>query len=120
MGQSEAIVAEIKRSAEELLRWVKEHPNCTLRDLEERIQEWKNQAGVQLLEASVAMQGTGRWAEGACVCGGQWVFQGYRERQVMTSQGQGFPVFHGCGPMSKIKPRSALALRARKPSTTNR
>jgi hypothetical protein len=33
---------------------------------------------------------------------------------------QGFPVFHGCGPMSKIKPRSALALRARKPSTTNR
>jgi hypothetical protein len=87
MGQSEAIVAEIKRSAEELLRWVKEHPNCTLRDLEERIQEWKNQAGVQLLEASVAMQGTGRWAEGACVCGGQWVFQGYRERQGMTSQG---------------------------------
>ena len=33
---------------------------------------------------------------------------------------QGFPVFHGCGPMSKIKPRSALALRALKPSTTNR
>jgi hypothetical protein len=34
--------------------------------------------------------------------------------------GQGFPVFHGCGPMSKVKPRSALALRALKPSTTNR
>jgi hypothetical protein len=33
---------------------------------------------------------------------------------------QGFPVFHGCGPMSKVKPRSALALRALKPSTTNR
>jgi hypothetical protein len=33
---------------------------------------------------------------------------------------QGFPVFHGCRPMSKLKPRSALALRALKPSTTNR
>jgi hypothetical protein len=76
MGQSEAIVAEIKRSAEELLRWVKEHPNCTLRDLEERIQEWKNQAGVQLLEASVAMQGTGRWPKGRASAEGSGSFRG--------------------------------------------
>ena len=40
--------------------------------------------------------------------------------QVRDGTSQGFPVFHGCGPMSKIKPRSALALRALKPSTTNR
>jgi hypothetical protein len=87
MGQPETIVAEIDRSTEELLRWVKEHPKCTLRELEERIQEWKTRMGVPLLEAAAAMQGTGRWAEGACSCGGQWVFQGDRERQVMTSQG---------------------------------
>jgi hypothetical protein len=40
--------------------------------------------------------------------------------QAGTVLRQGFPVFHRCGPMSKIKPRSALALRALKPSTTNR
>ncbi len=55
--------------------------------IEERIQKGKTHTGVQFLETAVAMQGTGRWAEGRCSCGGQWVFQGYRERQVTTSQG---------------------------------
>ncbi len=70
MGQPEMIVAEIEGSTEELLQWVKEHPKCTLRELEERIQEWKTRVGVRLLEAAVAMQGTRRWAEGTCSCGG--------------------------------------------------
>jgi len=87
MEKSETILTEIERSTQELLQWAKEHPKCTLKELEERIQKWKTHTGVQLLEAAVAMQGTGRWAEGRCSCGGQWVFQGYRERQVTTSQG---------------------------------
>jgi len=85
--EKETIVAEIERSAEELLQWAKAHPRCTLRELEERIQEWKTRVGVQVLEAAVAMQGAGRRAEGRCSCGGEGVFQGYRERYVMTSQG---------------------------------
>jgi hypothetical protein len=38
--------------------------------------------GVPVVEASVALQGRGRGADGGCFCG-----EGYRERQVMTSQG---------------------------------
>jgi len=89
MGQpeKETIIAEMIRSAEEILQWAKAHPTCTLRELEERIQQWKTRMGTQLLEATVATQGTGRWAEGTCACGGQWVFEGYRGREVMTSQG---------------------------------
>jgi hypothetical protein len=89
MGQpeKETKVAEVIRSMEELLQWAEAHPGCTLRELEERIQEWKTRVGVQVLEAAVVMQGTGRGAEGTCSCGGEWVFQGYRERHVMTSQG---------------------------------
>jgi|YNPNPStandDraft_1061719.scaffolds.fasta_scaffold00624_13 hypothetical protein len=87
MGESETILTEIERSTQELLQWAKEHPKCTLKELEEEIQKWKTRAGEQLLEAAVAMQGSGRWAERKCACGGEWVFQGYRERRVTTSQG---------------------------------
>ena len=74
MRQRKTIVAEIERSAEALLEWVKEYPQCTLRELEERIRQWKTHVGAQLLEAAVAIQGTGKWAEGKCSCGGEWVF----------------------------------------------
>ncbi len=89
MGQpeQETIITEVTRLTEELLQWTKAHPNCTLRELEEHVQEWKTRTGTRLLEAAVATQGTGMRAEGTCSCRGQWMSQGYRERQVMTSQG---------------------------------
>lgn len=79
--------AEITRSVEELLQWAKDHPHCTLEELEERVQQWKTRAAAQLLEAAVQQQGAGAPPEEACSCGGRWGFQGYRERVVMTSQG---------------------------------
>jgi len=91
---------EVMRSAQELLEWSEAHPGSTLRELEERAKVWKAEAVTKVLEAAVALQGEGRVQEGAvalqgegrvqegsCSCGGKWVFQGYRERQVMTSQG---------------------------------
>ena len=78
---------EVMRSAQELLEWSEAHPSSTLRELEERAKVWKAEAVTKVLEAAVALQGEGRVQEGSCSCGGRWVFQGYRERQVMTSQG---------------------------------
>ncbi len=75
------------RSIEEVLEWAKSHPDCTLRELEEQVQGWKMRLGRQLLEASVGVQDTPVQVEEPCSCGGRWVFQGYRERNVMTSQG---------------------------------
>lgn len=72
---------------EAVLEWAKSHPDCTLRDLEELAQEWKVQMGTALLEASVAVQEASVEVKESCSCGGRWVFQGYRERNVMTSQG---------------------------------
>jgi hypothetical protein len=85
--ERQGISAEITRSVEELLRWAQDHPHCTLEELEERVQQWKARAATQLLEAAVKQQGTGALSEETCSCGGRWVFQGYRERAVMTSQG---------------------------------
>ena len=41
----------------------------------------------ELMEAAVAQQGVGEPPEACCSCGGEWVFKGYKERQVMTKQG---------------------------------
>ena len=46
---SEKILTEIACATEELLQWAKANPNCTLRELEERIQQWKTRIGRQLL-----------------------------------------------------------------------
>ncbi len=79
--------SKMMRATEAMLEWAKSHPDCTLRELEERVQEWKVQMGAELLEASVAVQNALVEVEEPCSCGGRWVFQGYRERNVMTSQG---------------------------------
>ncbi len=84
---TESVKIKINRSIEELLEWAKAHPESTLWELEERVQEWKTRIGAELLESALAVQGTGSQFEGRCACGGEWVFQGYRVRQVMTSQG---------------------------------
>jgi len=52
----------------------------TLRELEERVQQWKTRMGRQLLEEALALQGEGKQPEGTCSCGGQWVFKGYRSQ----------------------------------------
>lgn len=84
----EETTAKIKHSVEELLQWAQEHPHCTLEELEDRVQKWKTQVGAELLEEAVMEQGAGVLApEETCACGGRWVFQGYRVRKVMTSQG---------------------------------
>lgn len=75
MGQAEkeTMMTEVVRSAEEILKWAKAHPKCTLRELEERIQEWKTRIGTRMLEAAVATQGTRAWAERTC----SWEGSGY-------------------------------------------
>jgi len=83
----EKVLEEITQSARELLEWSEANPGCTLGELEEKVKAWKGRAVVKVLEAAVALQGEGVWAQERCSCGGKWVFQGYRERQVMTSQG---------------------------------
>ena len=81
------VVEGVAQSAQELLKNSKANPGRTLRELEEEVKALKAKIGAQALEAAVALQGEGRVQEGSCSCGGRWVFQGYRERQVMTSQG---------------------------------
>jgi len=100
--EMQEIVDDVARSTEELLQWALSHRGCRLQELEERVQEWKTRIAPQLLEAAVEVQGTGELSEESCACGGRWVFQGYRERAVMTSQGvirvkRAYFTCEGCG-----------------------
>ena len=83
----EKTLEEITRSAQELLEWSEANPGSTLWELEEKAKAWKEEATAKVLEAAVALQGEGQLEREQCACGGKMVFQGYRERQVMTSQG---------------------------------
>ena len=90
MGKEEIIqrvVNEVTESVQNLLEWSRKHPGCTLEELEERVGALKVELGRQLLEAAVALQGAGGLEAERCGCGGRWIFQGYRERQVMSFQG---------------------------------
>lgn len=80
------VLEEITQSPQELLEWSQAHPGSTLRQLEEKAQTWKVKTVAKVLEAAVALQGEGT-LEARCSCGGEWVFQGDRERQGMTAQG---------------------------------
>ena len=75
------------KHGEELLEWAKAHPNCTLRALKEGVRQWKTRMGRQLLEEALTMQGEGKPPEDSCSCGRRWGLEGYRPRNVMTSQG---------------------------------
>lgn len=81
------IVSEMSESLSAVLEWSKTHPGCTLRELEKKTQGVISHLRARLLEEAVAQQGAGKLEEERCSCGGEWVFQGYRERQVMTTQG---------------------------------
>lgn len=84
---SQEVVAQMSDVLESVLEWSKDHPGVTLQQLEEQVGKVIGQLRCQLLEAVVAQQGSGQRPEGRCSCGGEWVFQGYREREVMTTQG---------------------------------
>ncbi len=82
--EMQGTLAEIARSAEELLQRAQSHPHSTP---EERVQQRETRTAAQRLEATVRKQGVGTLSEETCSCGGCRVFQGYREQAVMTSQG---------------------------------
>lgn len=84
---AEETVTRLSEVLKAVLEWSKSHPGSTLRDLEEQVQKAMGQVQSELMEAVVAEQGMGHLPEEGCACGGRWVFQGYRERQVMTTQG---------------------------------
>ena len=83
----QSVVKEMAESMQRLLEWSREHPGCTLAELEAQVGALKAELGRQLLEAAVAQQGAGELEAERCGCGGRWVFQGYRERQVMSRHG---------------------------------
>ncbi|MDW8067289.1 MAG: hypothetical protein RML46_00060 [Anaerolineae bacterium] len=85
---NQEVVAQISQVLESVLEWSKAHPGATLRQLEEEVAKAISQVRAQLLEAAVAQQGVGQFPQEPCACGGNWVFQGYREREVMTTQGR--------------------------------
>ncbi len=57
--------SQMMRATEAMLEWAKSHPDCTLRELEERVQEWKVQMEADL-EASVAVQNASVDVEEPC------------------------------------------------------
>lgn len=80
-------IEEVSQAFEGFLEWSKDHKGCTLRELEDKAGRLREAIRVAL-EAGVAIQGEGNPTEGVvCSCGGKGVFQGYRERQVMTRFG---------------------------------
>lgn len=77
----------VSRAFEDFLKWSKGHKGCTRGELEDKAEGLREAVRVAL-EAGVAIQGEGDLTEGVlCSCGGKGVFQGYRERQVMTCFG---------------------------------
>lgn len=84
---SQEVVQKMSQALESVLEWSKTHPGATLRQLEEQVEKVMGQLRSQLLEAAVAHQGSEQMPKERCRCGGEWVFQGYREREVMTTQG---------------------------------
>lgn len=84
---SQEVVHQMSHVLESVLDWSEAHPGATLQQLEEQVGKAMGQLRSQLLEAAVARQGSGQMQDEHCTCGGKWVFQGYREREVMTAQG---------------------------------
>lgn len=78
---------KINQAVEAVLVWSETHRGATLRELEEQVQEAIGKVRQELMEAAVERQGRGELKSERCACGGRWVFQGYRRRQVMTTQG---------------------------------
>lgn len=90
MGKQRTVqeaVTEMSEDLETVLEWSKTHPGRALWELEEKVQGVMTRLRARLLEEVVAQQGAGKPEEERCSCGGKLVFQGYRERQVMTTQG---------------------------------
>lgn len=84
---TQEVVQQMSHLLESVLEWSRMHPGATLLQLEEQVGKTMDQLRTQLMAAAVAQQGTGAYPSEPCRCGGRWVFEGYREREVMTTQG---------------------------------
>jgi hypothetical protein len=83
--EKETIVAEIERSAiASMGKGASEMRAEGVRGADSGVEDPRGGAGVGGCRGDA---GGGEMAEGRCFCGGEWVFQGYREWQVMTWQG---------------------------------
>jgi len=82
------VVQRSAESVEDFLQWSQEHQGCTLSELEKELNRRVGGVVREALEAGVALQeDKGVVQDAKCSCGGKGVFQGYRERQVVSGVG---------------------------------